>query len=102
MAGDFPPSSRTTGTRLSAAVRPTQRPIAAEPVKSSLSKARPVMAAASSASPSTATTRSGSRCRTTAAQIAEAVRGTCSDGFSTTRHPAASAPTTGDRASCTG
>jgi len=34
MAGDLPPSSSVTGTRLSLAARMTARPVAVEPVNS--------------------------------------------------------------------
>ncbi len=102
MAGDLPPSSSTTGVKVSAAARSTRRPVCVEPVNSSLSKGSPDISAATSGPPSIAMTRSGSRWRATAAHRAAAVRGVCSDGFNTTRQPAASAPITGERASWTG
>ncbi len=101
-AGDLPPSSSVTGVRFAAAASATCRPTAVEPVKNRWSNGSCENARPTSAPPSTTANSSSSKCSATSSRSTSDVAGVMSDGFSSTRLPAASAPIAGASASCTG
>ena len=102
IAGDLPPSSSVTGTRLSAAASATRRPTVVEPVKNRWSQRCSANAWPTAASPSTTANSSSSNSRETRFSSSADVAGVSSEGFSSTRLPAASAPIAGASASWTG
>ncbi|MNG17541.1 hypothetical protein D3C84_1015350 [compost metagenome] len=95
MVGDLPPSSRVTGTRLSAALRITTLPMAVLPVNTRWSKGWRVTASAISAPPTATPTTKGSKCSAQAAASTAAVRGAISEGLRIARLPAASTKANG-------
>ncbi|MNT61437.1 hypothetical protein D3C72_1990860 [compost metagenome] len=90
MVGDLPPSSRVTGTRLSAALRITSLPTGVLPVNTRWSNGCALTAAAMSGPPVTTPTTSGSSSSAQAAASTAAVRGAISEGLRIARLPAAS------------
>ncbi len=91
-----------TGVRLSAAAAMTCRPTRPDPVKISASKGSRLIRSATSGPPVTAARTSGAKESASVSASKAEVAGVSSDGLTSARQPAASAATTGMRASCTG
>ena len=102
MAGLFPPSSRVTDAKLSAAACITLRPMPVPPVKQMCWKGRRVKNALSSAPPKMTLATSAGKASFTTLAIQSAVCGVCSEGFTMTLLPAASAQTRGRSVSIMG
>ncbi len=95
MAGDFPPNSRVTEARCSAADFITSLATPGDPVKKMGSNGNFKSSAATSAPPSTTKTNDGSKISVhNRLRIAD-VLGVSSDGFTITTFPAAKAETNG-------
>ncbi len=94
ICGDLPPSSRVTLLMFSAAAFATARPVAVEPVNATLSTPGCPASAApvSRESPvTTLTTPGGNPASASSSTNPSVEAGECSDGFTTTVQPAASA-----------
>ena len=93
MLGDFPPSSRVTGTTRSAAAAMTARPTSVEPVNDTFATpgCRTSSAPVRPSPVITLTTPGGMPASRHSAASRNAVSGVCSAGLTTTVHPAASA-----------
>ncbi len=93
--GFFPPSSRVTGTRFSAAARCTRRPTPVDPVKKRWSSGSRVKAAPTSGPPVTTASSDGSKYFTASERVSSAVCAVISDILIMTRLPAANAEAAG-------